>query len=300
MRSDSIHLPRVLSRAQARDLGYSDDAIDHRLTIGRWQLILPHTVLTSDTLTWEDRLVAAVTFAGDGALLSGRAALGGLGMRSVQRPDRVLVIVPAGRQPRSVRWVRVRPSARPMRAATGRGVPRVEVARAVTDACIGVTRQDDVRAMVADAVRLRLCTIDELAAELRHCPRRGSAYLREAIDEVGGGAWSAPEARAATLMRRAGFPHFEQNITIPLPDGSVYYADFLWEGLRAILEIDSEAHHTLAGGDGDGTGDRHLVLETLGYSVVHRTPRLVVRQPERFLRGMRAWLDSRPEVVSAR
>jgi hypothetical protein len=289
----SAELPRVLSRAQANLRGYSDTAIAHQLRIGRWRLVLPHTFLTSDTLTWDDRLQAAATFAGEGALLSGRAALGDLGMRSVSRPGRILVLVPAGRQPRSVDWVQVRPSERPMRRALLPGPPRVAVARAITDACIGVRRQDDVRALVADAVRLKLCTIDELAAELRHCPRRGSAFLREAIDEVGGGAWSAPEARAATMMRRAGFPRFTQNATLILPDGTTYIADFLWEELRAILEIDSDAHHTLAGGDGDHTGDRHIDLETFGYSVVHRTPRLIVKEPERFLRGIRGWLASR-------
>lgn len=287
------HLPRVLSRIEAYRYGFSDAAIDHRLATGRWRLILPHTLLTSDTMTDRDRLAAAIVFAGDGALLSGSAALLDLGMRSVRAPGRVLVIVPPDRAPRSVGWVQVRPSERPVRRALLPGLPRVEVARAVADACIGRRRQDDVRAMVADAVRLNLCTIDELAAELRHCPRRGSAFLREAVDEVGGGAWSAPEARGAKLLRRAGVPEFKQNVTIELPNGGFYVADCLWELLRAILEIDSDAHHTLSGGDGDGTSDRHIDLETLHYSVVHRPPRMIIKEPARFVRGIWAWLAAR-------
>lgn len=289
---DPTRPPRVISRRQAHELGFTDEAIAHRLATGQWQLILPHTLLTSDTLTWADRLTAATVFAGEGALLSGEAALADLGLRSVRRPDTVLVLVPAGRQPRSVGWVQVRPSARPMRHALVPGPPRVEVARAVADASIGRKRQDDVRALVADAVRRGLCTIDELAHEVRHGPRRGSAFLREAVDEVGGGAWSAPEARAAKLMRGARLPEFEPNATITLPDGSYYIADFLWPSLRAILEIDSDAHHALAG-DADGTSDRHIALETLNYSVVHRTPRLIVKRPEVFVRGIAAWLESR-------
>lgn len=265
--------------------------------MGRWRRILPHTLLTSDTMTDRDRLAAAIVFAGDGALLSGSAALLDLGMRSVRPPGRVLVIVPRDRAPRSVGWVQIRPSARPLRQALLPGLPRVEVARAVADACIGKRRQDDVRAMVADAVRLNLCTIDELAAELRHCPRRGSAFLREAVDEVGGGAWSAPEAHAAKLLRRARVPEFKQNITIELPSGGCYVADCLWEELRAILEIDSDSHHTLAGGDGDGTSDRHIDLETLHFSVVHRTPRVIVKQPDKFVRGISAWLAARAEEL---
>jgi hypothetical protein len=293
---DPTSLPRVVSRSQAHDWGFTDAAIEHRLAIGRWRRILPHTLLTSDTLTWADRLTAATVFAGEGALLSGDAALSDLGLRSVRPRNRVLVLVPPGRQPRSAGWVQVRPSARPMRRALVPGPPRVETARAVADASIGRPRQDDVRALVAEAVRRGLCTIDELADEVRHGPRRGSAFLREAVDEVGGGAWSAPEARAAKLMRAAGLPPFEANATITLPDGSYFIADFLWADLRAILEIDSDAHHALAG-DADATSDRHIALETLNYSVVHRTPRLVVKRPEVFVRGVAAWLESRARAT---
>ncbi len=295
---DPTELPRVLARRDARSRGFTDAAIEHRLAGRDWRLVLPHTLLTRDTLTWPDRLSAALAFAGPGALLSGPAALADLGLRSVQRPATVLVLVPPGRQPRSVAWVRVRPSARPVRRAELPGPARAEIARCAADTCIGRRRQDDVRAVVAEAVRLGLCTIDELAVELRRGPQRGSAFLREAIDEVGGGAWSAPEARAATLMRRAGFPKFKQNLTIALPNGGYYIADFIWPDLRAILEIDSESHHTLAGGDGDHTSDRHIMLETLGYSTVHRTPRLIVKHPQKFLDGVGAWLAARAQSVA--
>ena len=150
--------------------------------------------------------------------------------------------------------------------------------------------------MVTEAVRLGLCTVDELAVELRHGPQRGSRFLREAIDEVGAGAWSAPEARAARLMKDADLPTFEQNVPIPLGAGSHYIADFLWRELRAILEIDSDAHHALAG-DADATSDRHLRLETMGFSVVHRTPRYVIRHPEAFVHGVAEWLRARAAAL---
>jgi very-short-patch-repair endonuclease len=295
---DPTALPRVLSRTHARRLGFTDAAIEHQLDIKRWRLVLPHTLLTSDTFTWRDRLSAALAFAGTGALLSGPAALADLGLRSVQRPSTVLVLVPPDRQPRSVAWVRVRPSARPVRRAELPGPARAEIARCVGDTCLGRRRQDDVRALVAEAVRLGLCTIDELAVELRRGPQRGSAFIREAIEEIGGGAWSAPEARAAKLMRRAGFPTFEQNVKIDLPNGDYYIGDFIWYELWAILEIDSDSHHTLAGGDGDNTSDRHILLETLGYSTVHRTPRLIVKHPQKFLDGVGAWLAARAQSLA--
>lgn len=79
-----------------------------------------------------------------------------------------------------------------------------------------------------------------------------------------------------------------QNARIDLPDGGHLVVDFLWPELRANLEIGSDLHHALAG-NADGTADRHLILETLGFSVVHRRPRLVTAQPQLFV------LDHVPE-----
>ena len=162
----------------------------------------------------------------------------------------------------------------------------------MTDLAIESRFLDDVRALVAESVRKRLCTSEQLADELPHCPRRGSAHLRQAIEEISAGAWSAPEARAATLLRRASVPAFEQNAPILLPDGRRFIADFLWRDLRAILEIDSYAHHGLPA-DADGTSARHLVLETLDFSVVHRSPLFIREHPERFVREIRSWLAGR-------
>jgi very-short-patch-repair endonuclease len=294
---DPTAVPRVLDRATALRLGYTDEAIEHQVRVGRWQRVLPHTYLTIDTVTWNDRLLAAVAFAGQGAMLSGAAALCDRGLVSVKRPERVLVLVPPGRQPRSVEWVRVRPSERPMRRGLSPGPARAAEARAACDFALERRYLDDVRALVAEVVRKKLCTVDELAFELRHGPQRGSAHLRQAIDEVGAGAWSAPEARAATLLRRAGVLPFEQNVRIDLPGGRFVIVDFLWRSLRAVLEIDSDAHHSLAG-DADRTSDRHLLLATAGFSTIHRTPRQVLTMPRRFTADVANWLAARGEFLS--
>lgn len=288
--------PRILTWTQARRLGYSESAIRHLTATRRWQHALPRVYLTSDTLTFDDRLRAAIAFAGEGALLSGAAALCDLGLRSVSQPASILVLVPGNRAPRSVGWVRIRPSDRPMARALLPGHPRVSGARATADLALERRRQEDVRALVAEAVRRDVCTIADLAAELRAGPRRGSAFLRQAVDEVGAGAWSAPEARAATLLRRARVPAFEQNIRIDLPNGRWVIVDFLWRELRAVLEIDSDTHHALTG-DAQTTADKHLALETSGFSVVHRTPTYVIRQPRAFVSGIDAWLAARIRAV---
>ena len=97
-------------------------------------------------------------------------------------------------------------------------------------------------------------------------------------------------------MRSAGIVDFEQNARIDLPDGRRFYADFLWRDRLAILEIDSIEHH-FAPADLDATMARHMTLETLGYSVIHRSPLSIMRNPQGFVRGVRDWLDSRANLA---
>ena len=295
--TDPTALPRVLTRAAALGRGMTPQMIDYRTATGRWRRVLPRTYLTVDTFTWSDRLAAAIAFAGAGALLSGAAVLSVAGLRSVARPAQLLVLVPRTNRVRSTRWVRIRRAHRVPPAALGPGPPRAPVARAVADHALTLRRIDDVRTVVAEAVRRRLSTVDEIAVELEAGPHKGSALLRQAVDDVGAGAWSAPEARAARLLRRAGVPPFEQNVRIELPGGGYLVADFLWRELRAILEIDSVENH-FDPADWEATMDRHLVLETLGYSVAHRRPSAIRNYPQRFIRDIAAWLASRAERIA--
>lgn len=262
---------------------------------GRWQRLLPRTYLTVESAGPIDLLRAATVFAGDGALLSGAAGLRLAGLDRLAWPRRVLVLVPPPNRTRSYDWVLVRRSHRPAERAPVDGPPCARIARSLADHALTLHRIDDVRAIVAEAVRRQLCTLDEIVVELADCPRNGSALLRQALDEVSAGAASAPEARAARLLRRAGLTGFEQNVPIPLPHGGHYLADFLWRSRRAILEIDSIEYH-LGPEQWRATMDRHLVLETLGYSVIHRPPS-ALRQPAQFVADVRTWLTGRDQLA---
>jgi very-short-patch-repair endonuclease len=293
------HLPRVLGRSEAQALGFTARAIDHRLERGRWQLVLPHTYLTSDLLTWPDRQNAALAYAGEGALLSSAAALVDTGLRTVTEPNSLLVLVPRTSTASSRQWVRVRRTDRMPEPALYPGPARADFARAVADLALERRRLDDVRALVTQAIRANLCTADELAVQLAEGPRRHSKNLRLALEEVSGGAWSAPEARAGRLLRASNVPPFEQNARIDLPDGSYVIADFLWRALRAVLEIDSVEHHFLTPEQREATDAKHLKLMAAGYAVAHRTPWAITQRPTRFVRGMELWLAARAAQFAA-
>lgn len=209
----------------------------------------------------------------------------------VPRPVRIVVLAPRSCAVRDSAWVRVCHTARMPEPLRWYGPRRAPVERAMAYYAREARRIDDVRAVVAAAVRSGGCTVVELAGELASAPRNGSALLRQALAEVSAGAASAPEARAARLMRRAKLPPFEQNARIELPGGDYFVVDFLWRGLRAILEIDSVEYH-LDPADWAATQDRHLKLTTLGYSVVHRPPS-ALRDEARFVAEVGGWLASR-------
>lgn len=284
-------LPRVITRAEALARGLPGPTIASRVSRGAWRRLLPYTYLTASTLTDRDRMAAALAYAGAGAALSGSAALIATGVRGVEMPARVLVLVPPGNYAKSVTWVRVRRTDRPFVVEPWARPRYVTTARATADLAVEKRRLGDVRTLVARVVQDRHCTIAELGAELESGPRRGSKFLRQALEEVGWGAASAPEAEAARILRRAGITGFVQNAIVQLPDGSTRVLDFYWPTLRACLEIDSvEFHFDRA--DWSGTWDRHLDLSTFGYSVIHRPPS-ALRDEKKFARDVRAWLAGR-------
>ncbi len=288
---DPDALPRVLTRGVALERGLSRQTISRRLASGAWRRILPHTYLTVPSASTSDRLAAAIAYAGDGAALSGAAALWASDVRRVAEPQRVLVLVPQTNCATSRGWLQVRRTARPIVAQRWYGPRRVEIARAAADLALTLSRLDDVRALVARVVQDQHCTVEELRCQVEQGPRRGSAHLRTALAEVGAGAASAPEARAARVLRRGGITGFVPNARIRLRDGSVRVVDFFWPELRACLEIDSFEFHF----DRDhwaATMDRHLALTADGYSVVHRPPS-ALHDADRFVADVQHWLDGR-------
>jgi hypothetical protein len=131
--------------------------------------------------------------------------------------------------------------------------------------------------MVADAVQRRRCGVEELTGELASGPRNRSAHLRRALDEVALGIRSVAEAHAVARLIRGGVPAFEMNVPIVDDRGRlVFVVDFLWRGLRAVLEIDSREFH-LGESEWKATMARHNALTAAGFTVTHYAPSAVRR-----------------------
>jgi hypothetical protein len=288
-------LPVVVSRARFAGYGITRSFAAHQKSRGKWQRIYPGVYVThSGPVDTTTRLAAAVAFAGPGSMLSGAHALSIYGLRYAPQARGILLLVGLETSTRGVADVRIRRTHRmPPHPVFRRGLPLAPPARAVVDTCLDQRQLRVVRAVTAEAVTRKLCTVDELSTELAAAARRGSAPLRRAIGNVRAGARSAPECEIADLLHDAGFPPFVLNLDVFDDAGNwVACGDVVWEELRAVLEIDSREHHSDID-DWNETLIRHNRLERASYAVTHLPPTEMRQHTSRVLRELRVWLERR-------
>ena len=243
---------------------------------GRWQRLLPGVYLAlTGTATQDQREMAALLYAGRRSLLTGAAAMRRHHLRPAG-PDLVDVLIPWERSRQSTGFVRIHRTQRmPERLfVTGR-IRFAKVPRAVADAARSLTRFDDVRQVVCEAVQRRACSVAELTEELEAGPVKGSALFREALAEVGDGVRSVAEADFRLLILRSGLPRPVFNAQLFDADGIfIATVDAWWQEAGVAAEIDSRAYH-LAAADQDRTTERHDRLAAHGILTLHFAPRRV-------------------------
>jgi very-short-patch-repair endonuclease len=281
-------LPRLLTREHARALGMPDTLIRSRRRTGRWQAITRDVFLTIPPATRMDRIAAAALTGGKRGVVSGAAAVRVWGLRP-RREGAVLILVPRDFGRRDSSWIRYRRTVRLPQPSVVHGIRVAPAARAVADHALELARLDDVRAVVAEAVQRGLASPHDLEAEYLAGPRNGSRQLRIAVEDLTAGARSAPEGRAARSMNRAKLGGFVQNAEVQV-GGRRFLADFLWEDLGAILEIDSREYH-FTERDWQQTLRRDQLLQASGYAVLHVTP-VQLRDEAQFIATVRAWLNA--------
>lgn len=234
----------VLTRAQLRGLGATDDVIDGWLSC-RWLLSLHRGVFVAGhrLLTVEGRWMAAVLAGGRQATLSIRAAGDHWGLTGLARPT-ADVTVPGRRRPRpGIRWHVG--SLLADEVTVHEGIPVTTVARTLLDLA-AVESSARLRHAIAIAESRRLADATPLPALIERYPRRpGAGAARAALAAVScdsGVAWSELELRFAEFLDARGFPRPERNAPVQV-GGRVVYADCLWRDAGLAVELDSRAHH---------------------------------------------------------
>jgi hypothetical protein len=291
---------QVVTREQAQLCGMPTSTLDRYIApAGRWQRLLPGVYLTvTGKVTQEQREMAALLYAGPRSLITGAAAVRRHRLHAAG-PDLVDVLVPANVKRQSVGFVRVhRTRLMPERIYVTGPIRFTKPARAVADAARSLTRFDDVRQVVCDAVQRRACTVAELTEELGAA--RGSSLFREALAEIDDGVRSVAEADARRLILRSDLPRPMFNARLYDENGDFIAAvDAWWPEAGVAAEIDSRAYH-LTAGDQDRTTERHDRLVAHGILVLHFPPKRLKTDPQGVLGDLRDAIEkgrSRPRLT---
>src|SRR5580658_6634742 len=263
----------LVTRGQVLSGGLTVDALRHRLrTGGPWTAVLPGIYHTrTGPLSGAQREIAAVLYAGPGCMITGPAALEQQGVR-VPMCDFVDVLIPQERQRQSVGFVRAHRTGRmPERPWGHGGILWAPPARAISDAVRGEFELANVRALVADAVQHRKCTIGQLTEELRLGPRRGSGLLRTVLEEVAEGVASAAEGDLRRLIRSGRLPEPVYNPDLYVGSEFLARPDVWWRDAGVAAELDSREWH-LSPDQWTRTMARHARMSAQGIIVLHFTP----------------------------
>lgn len=280
----------VVGRSQALDCGLTRSAVDHRVRQdGPWRRLLPGIyATTTGEVSSNQRAMAALLHAGPRSVLTGATAVRRHRLRCAGLNE-VDVLVPAGVRRQSASFVRVIHTSRMPEDFFSTGQIRfVPVPRAVADAARGMTRLGDVRAVVAEAVQCRQCSVEMLISELNEGPVAGSRFYRIALGEIGDGIRSAAEADLRELIDRSDLETPMYNPRLYAADGTfIGIPDAWWQRAGVAGEVDSRQYH-LGPEDHERTTMRHNRMQAHGISVLHFLPgTLRSKSPEvvRDLRG---------------
>jgi hypothetical protein len=298
----------LLTRAQLLGSGVTPGQLRSRLTRS-WRVILPGVVLLGpEAPSQQQRLTAALLYAGPESRLAGptAAALHGLQACAVTNPVHVQVPVP--RRSRTKGWVSVRNTVLVDERLVQRGSLRLScVPRSVVDAAALAPNDEGARAIMIEAVQRRLTRLDDLAHWVQVRGTQAGSRLRRALEEAATGAWSVPEADLLRLLGSSRIlPEPWANPQLRDATGRRLTTPDAWlDDVGMAIMVHSQRYHAGAL-DWDATVEADSDLQAAGALVIGVTPRAIAREPRRTLeRVERAWQTAsesgrRPAVTATR
>ncbi len=283
----------LVTRPQLVAAGWTPAALRYRTRAGGpWKAVLPGIYMSHDgPLTTGQREIAAVLYAGRDCVITGRAALLQYGVR-VPLTETVDVLIPDVRKLQSAGFVRTHRTERMPQAPLLRGGIRwASVARAVADTSRADLELTDVRALVADAVQHRQCSVEQLAEELRSGPRRGSGMLRAALEEVADGVASNAEGDLRELIKNSRLPEPLYNPRLYVGSEFLAEPDAWWRDAGVAGEVDSREWH-LSPAAWARTMERHARMSAQGIIVLHFTPSRIRTDSARVVAELKSAIEA--------
>ena len=230
----------VVSRAQLLELGFSPEAVDHRVERGRLHVVHRGIYAVGrSSLTREGRWTAALLSCGPNAVLSHRSAAALWGIRD--DPRRVIDVTIASTRLRTTPGVVVhrRPRLGDEHVTKRHGIRVTTPVVTAIDLAATLDR-DEVEQAINHADVKGLASPEQIRRVLGDLPRwPGAATLRTILDRrTFRLSRSKLERRFRPIARRAG---------VPAPRTCIYVngfeVDFYWPDLGLVIETDGLTYH---------------------------------------------------------
>jgi hypothetical protein len=236
---------QVISRGQALACGLPRSTVTSWSTpTGKWQRMLPGVYLTvTGKPAPEQRLMAALLYAGPRSVITGVAALRSYRLRA-PGSDVIDVVVPQETRRQGTGFVRIHRTRQLPRVYKTGVIRYAAPARAVADAARLLPSLDDVRAVVAEAIQRQTCSLAQLGLELERAGSRDSNRLRTALADVRAGSRSVAEIRFRERVEQSTLPPPQYNVFLRAADGTdIGEVDAWWADAGVSVEIDSQEYH---------------------------------------------------------
>lgn len=291
----------VFTRAQARGAGYTGHQVDYRVGTGKWEVVLPAVYRVAGTpSSIRQRLMAAVLWAGEDAVVSHRAAAVLWGMDGVRME---LPEVMTHKRLRSELVVVHRTNdLGPADRDECHGIPVSSAARTLVDLAASLD-EETLETALESCLRRRLTSLARLEwrlSELGGHGRRGTAALVTLVDRRQNRPLESRfEVRFERLLRKHGLPLPERQRVVS-NGHSRYRVDFAYPDQRIVVECVSWRYHS---GQQAWREDmaRRRRLAARGWRVIEFTWREVSRGSETVVAEIRqalAYSSSSPSPSS--
>jgi very-short-patch-repair endonuclease len=271
----------LITRQQALALGMSSSAIDRLLRNGDWLRVFENVFrIAAAPITHHQRLLAPCLRSPGKVWVSHRAAASFWGLDGFE-DDLIEVSTVSGMRGCQDLVVHRLAQIPPSDVCIVRKIPVTTVHRTLID--LGsVVPPDAVELALECALRRKITSIDRLHRRLTAGGtrgRRGPAVLTSILRHHSGRPTeSALETRFVQFLRRFGLPMPDRQVAIRDESGFVGRVDFIYAGLRVVVEVDSRAHHQRRSAWEDDLRRRNR-LTSEGYLVLHVTYERLTNDP---------------------
>ena len=286
----------VIGRRQLLGIGVTRRAIERRLEAGRLHRLHRGVYAVGHrNVSREGRYLAALLYAGEGAVLSHHSAADVWELRASKERE-IDVIAPAHRRGDASVTVHAH-AIDPSEITTRHRIRVTKPLRTLLDlaecAAARELPERDLERAIRQAVYRRLTTTTLLAEAVRNrTGQRGTKALRKALVHLGeapGITRSDLEEDFLAFLRKHRLPLPELNVEIEI-DGRQIEADCVWRNKRVIVELDGrDAHDSTPAFESDRARDSALVAA--GWRVVRVTSRRMRIDGRALARQLRAILS---------